>query len=77
MTGLRDCVIEFSTYLYFILKIYLKTVANTQSNVTCFVNNICDVSQFKSGNNLSLITYLVLGISAVGSLCFSKRFRIF
>ena len=77
MTGLTDCVIEFSIYFYFILKIYFKTVVNTQSNVTCLVNNICDVSQFKSGDNLSSITNLVLGISAVCRLYFNKRFRIF
>ena len=34
MTGLRDCVIKFSTYFYFIFKISLKTFTNTQSNVT-------------------------------------------
>jgi len=52
VTGLRDCVITFSTYFYFIFKISLKTFTNTQSNVTGFVNNICDVSYLSSGDKL-------------------------
>jgi hypothetical protein len=45
-------VIKFSTYVSFIFKISLKTVTNTQSNVTGYVNNICDVSHLKSGDKL-------------------------
>jgi len=71
-------VIKFSTYLCFIFKSSLKTVTNTQSKVTGYVNNICDVSHLKSGDTfLSFITYLILLVFALGSICLSKRFRIF
>lgn len=45
-------MIKFSIYLYFIFKISLKTVTNTQSNVTGYVNNICVGSHLKSGDKL-------------------------
>ena len=71
MTGLRDCVIKFSTYLYFIFKFYLKAVSNTQSNnVIGYVNIICDISHLKSGDKLFEFydMFRFVGVSSVYSL---------
>lgn len=50
VTGLGDYVIKFSTYLYRIFKISMKTVTNTQSDVTGFVSNIRDISHLRCGD---------------------------